>query len=188
MTTADLERAIVSTSAMLAKVDPDQLDAATPCASWKIRDIVNHVVGGTHFFTMLLENGSIPAGTEMPDFASGDFKASYADGSKQVVAAFGNEGVMDKSFNMGFAEMPGPAVLSIATTDTFVHGWDLARSLGEPTDLDPELATKLLANARVAIPESFRGEDGKAAFGRIVDVPESAPAADQLAGFLGRQV
>jgi hypothetical protein len=34
----------------------------------------------------------------------------------------------------------------------------------------------------------MRGEEGKAFFGPRVDVPESAPAADQLAGFLGRRV
>jgi hypothetical protein len=60
--------------------------------------------------------------------------------------------------------------------------------MGEPTDLEPAIAAELLKNARLSIPEAFRGEDGKAAFGPIVDVPSSAPAADQLAGFLGRQV
>jgi uncharacterized protein (TIGR03086 family) len=105
-----------------------------------------------------------------------------------MVAAFGADGAMDKMMDFGFLKLPGHAAINIAMTDTFAHAWDLARSIGESTDLDPELAEKLLANAKVAIPESFRGEDGKAAFGAIVDVPPSAPYADQLAGFLGRQV
>ena len=49
-------------------------------------------------------------------------------------------------------------------------------------------AGQLLENARGFIPDAMRGADGQAPFGPRIDVPESAPAADQLAGFLGRQV
>jgi DNA-directed RNA polymerase specialized sigma24 family protein len=38
--------------------------------------------------------------------------------------------------------------MSLAATDQFTHGWDLARALGHPTDLDPELAGELLTRAR----------------------------------------
>jgi uncharacterized protein (TIGR03086 family) len=74
----------------------------------------------------------------------------------------------------------------IAASDAFTHGWDLARALGQSTDLDPELAAQLLGASM--IPDEFRGPDGQAPFGPKVDVPESAPAADRLAGVLGRQV
>ena len=75
-----------------------------------------------------------------------------------------------------------------ATTDTFTHGWDLARALGQSTDLAPDLAAGLLAGAKMAIPPSFRGEEGKAAFGAEQTAPDGACAADQLAAFLGRTV
>ena len=47
-----------------------------------------------------------------------------------------------------FAELPGGVYVNIATTDTFTHGWDLAKATGQSTDLDPELATQLLAFAQ----------------------------------------
>ncbi len=189
MTTADLKRAVDLTAAVMAKIGPDRLDSTTPCASWQVRDIINHVVGGTYFFTEIVKTGAPPSGgADLPDFAAGDFKAAYAEGSAQMIEAFSAEGAMDKMMDLGFMKLPGSAAINIATTDTFTHAWDLARSLGDSTDLEPDLAAKLLENAKVAIPESFRGEDGKSAFGAIVDVPESAPAADQLAGFLGRRV
>jgi uncharacterized protein (TIGR03086 family) len=173
----------------MAKIGPDQLDAPTPCVSWKVRDVINHVVGGTHFFTAIAETGSVPAGgDEPPDFASGDFNAAYAEGRARMLAAFGAPGAMDKEMDFGFMKVPGSAAINIAITDTFAHTWDLARALGETTDIEPELAAKLLDHAKVAIPDAFRGAEGKAAFGAIVDVPDSAPKADQLAGFLGRRV
>ena len=185
--TADLERVVGTAADMLAKVSPEQLDAATPCASWQVRDVINHVVNGSHLFAVIAETGEPPQ-EEGEDVASGDFTATYAAESKRMIAAFNADGAMDKMMNFGFAKMPGAAAVNIVMTDTFTHVWDLARAIGEPSDLDPELAAKLLDHAKGAIPDAFRGEDGKAAFGAIVDVPASAPAADQLAGFLGRQV
>jgi uncharacterized protein (TIGR03086 family) len=189
MDTADLDRATAAAAAVMAKLTPDQLDASTPCATWKVRDIINHVVGGTYFFTAIAETGAPPqgGGDEAPDFAAGDFNAAYAEGRAKMLAAFAGCSA-DTMMDFGFMKVPGPGALNIATTDTLAHVWDLARAIGEPTDVEPDLATRLLENAKVAIPESFRGEDGKAAFGPIVEVPASAPPADQLAGFLGRRV
>jgi len=50
------------------------------------------------------------------------------------------------------------------------------------------IAAQLLEGARAFIPDAFRGPEGAAPFGPKVDVPDDAPAADQLAGFLGRKV
>jgi hypothetical protein len=42
--------------------------------------------------------------------------------------------------------------------------------------------------ARAAIPDQFRGEDGKAPFGPAREAPTGATAADRLAAHLGREV
>ena len=69
-----------------------------------------------------------------------------------------------------FGELPGSVYVNIATVDTFAHGWDLAKATGQSTDLDPELAAKLLAFSQVALPDAFRGPDGEAPFGRQASV------------------
>ncbi|HEV2369633.1 MAG TPA: maleylpyruvate isomerase family mycothiol-dependent enzyme, partial [Acidimicrobiales bacterium] len=91
MSADNLEKAFASTTRVLASVKPDQLDDPTPCASWKVRDLVNHVVGGTYWFAAVAETGQAPSG-EAPDFAGEDFNAAYAEGAKQAVAAFRAEG------------------------------------------------------------------------------------------------
>jgi len=190
VTAENLERSFASTADVLARVKTDQLDDPTPCASWKVRDLINHVVGGTTFFAVAAETGTAPTGggDDAPDVAAGDYNAAFAEGSKRAVAAFRAEGAMEKTMALPFGELPGAVFVNIAATDAFAHGWDLARATGQDTNLDPDLAAALLANARNFLPDAMRGPDGQAPFGPRVDVPESAPPADQLAGFLGRRV
>ena len=129
-----------------------------------------------------------PPSPAAPDFAAGDFVASFDEGAAQAVAAFQTEGAMDRRVRLPFGELPGSQFLYLAATDTFVHGWDLAMATGQPTDLAPELAAQLLDGARNAIGDSMRGPDGAAPFGPEQKAPEGASNADQLAAFLGRTV
>jgi uncharacterized protein (TIGR03086 family) len=73
-------------------------------------------------------------------------------------------------------------------SDQFAHGWDLARALGNSTDLAPELAAELLDEAQAVVTPEMRGEDGRSAFGPEQVPPAGASAADRLAAFLGRAV
>src|SRR5262245_30796714 len=86
MSTAGLQQAIASTRGVLSQVQADQLKASTPCASWTVGDVINHVVGGQAFFAAAMR-GEQPAG-QPPDFAAGDFLASYDDATGACVAAF----------------------------------------------------------------------------------------------------
>ena len=87
-----------------------------------------------------------------------------------------------------FGELPGAVFMGIATNDVFTHGWDLARSTGQPTDLDPAMAADLHAQVKGFVTDELRGPDGDAPFGPEVAAPPSASAADKLAAFLGRTV
>src|SRR5262245_27110617 len=185
MTTEALEQAFASTRSVLANVKPDQLDATTPCESWDVRALVNHIVGGCHFFTEAVNTGTT-SGNDETDYTAGDMVASYDDGIKQAVAAFNEPGAQEKMLTLPFGTMPGAAFMGLATTDAFVHGWDLARATGQSTDLAPELAAQLLTNARMFIQPAFRGDDGVMPFGAEKEAPANATEADKLAAFLGR--
>jgi uncharacterized protein (TIGR03086 family) len=184
MTTEMLEQSIATTRGVLANVSKDQLGDATPCAQWKVSDVVNHLVGGQYFFEAGVL-GTPPAGEQ--DFAAGDFLAAFDDGAQRCVAAFSADGAMDKMLTLPFGQMPGSAFIGLATTDTFAHGWDLAKATGQDTDLEPELAAQLLVRAREMIQPAFRSEEGTV-FGPEQPAPASASNADQLAAFLGRKV
>ena len=129
--------------------------------------------------------GSTPA---EGDPASGDYVAAFEEATGDLLAAFHADGAADRLITLPFGEIPGAAVAGIIATDTFTHGWDLARATGQPTDLAPDLAAALLANAEQNIPDAFRGADGEALFGARQEAPADASNADRLAAFLGRDV
>ncbi len=189
MAAADtLERAYASICKVLANVKDDQLDDPTPCQSWDVRQVVNHIIGGAHWFAASTEAGEAPP-QDTADFAGGDRMKAFDDGVKKAVAAFNAPGAQEKIVKLPFGEFPGSIFMALATTDAFTHGWDLARATGQDAArLDPDLAQQLLVGAKARIPDAFRGPDSKAPFGPEVKVPDSAPASDQLAGFLGRNV
>ncbi len=186
MSTQPLEQTIATTRSVLTKVTPDQLAQPTPCESWDVAALINHIVGGQHFFVAGLA-GQRPSDDET-DFASGDFVAAFDEASAACLAGFQAEGVMEKSYKLPFGEMPGSAFMGLAITDTFQHAWDLAKATGQSTELAPELAEALLAQSKRSIQDSFRGPEGKAPFGPEQTAPAGAGPADQLAAFLGRSV
>ena len=112
MSTAPLQTAIAATRAQLAATTADQLDLQTPCESWKVRDLINHVIGAEHFF--LAGAAGTPPSNPGTDFASGDFVAAFDDAAGKVVAAFGVEGVMDKTLTTPLGPMPGAAFAGLA--------------------------------------------------------------------------
>ena len=150
--------------------------------------LVNHIVAGSYWFAASTNAGASPDDERGTDYADGDIVAAFDEGARQAVAAFSAPGAMEKMVKLPFGEFPGAAFCALATTDTFTHGWDLAKATGQSTDLAPALATELLTGARASIPDMFRGPDGAAPFGTQVEPPASATEADKLAAFLGRAV
>ena len=175
-----------STSSVLANVTPEQMSGSTPCASWSVLDVVNHVVGGSHYMAHAMETGQAPDG--YPEFDQADYLASYQQGAERSVLAFDAPGALDKDVVLPFGTMPGSAVLNLAALDTFTHGWDLAKATGQSTDLDPVLAANLLEVAKQTVPDGFRGDDGVMPFApAVLDAKPTCPA-DELAAFLGRDI
>jgi uncharacterized protein (TIGR03086 family) len=185
MTTEPIEQAIATTRAVLSGVKKEQLGDSSPCALWKVSDLINHIVGGQYFFEAVAR-GEAPAGGDT-DFSATDFVSAFDEGAKRCVDAFNAPGVMEKMLTAPWGQLPGAAFMGIATTDTFTHGWDLARATGQSTDLAPELAAQLLVSAKSFISPAFRSPEGTV-FGLEQEAPAGATNADRLAAFLGRRV
>lgn len=184
----DLQRAMIASRSVLASVRPDQMDDPTPCQSWRVRDLINHMIESPAFAAVVMETGDWKNHAGEPaDHAAGDYMAAYDAVMARSIRSFKADGALSKLVMLPFADLPGATYLSIATGDAFVHGWDLAKATGRSTDLDPELAEELIAAIRPLLPERMRGPDGQAPFGPEVAVPGDAPAADRLAGFVGRR-
>jgi uncharacterized protein (TIGR03086 family) len=184
MTATPLERAWNGSRAVVSNVTRDQFDARTPCQSWTVHDLLNHMIGVAYFY----EQGATTGTAQLSDrdYTDGDFLATYDEGIRRAVAAIPQ--CMARDVTLPFGTIPGAMWTGIVTTDAFIHGWDLATATSQPNDLDPELAAELLEGARLFLQPEFRGEDTVAPFGPEQDAPPGATNAAQLAAFLGRRV
>jgi len=72
-----LGKAFASTASVLDAMPPDTLDDPTPCASWDVRALIDHIVGTTEFCATTAETGLAPT-PQAHDYASGDFERRFA--------------------------------------------------------------------------------------------------------------
>jgi uncharacterized protein (TIGR03086 family) len=110
---------------------------------------------------------------------------AYAASADAMMAAFDEPGALGRMVTMPFGEMPAAGLAGFRFVDLVVHTWDLAKATGQDTNFAPDLCEAALAMSR----QRMAGMDRAAMpFKDEVAVPDDAPAADRLAGFLGRQV
>ena len=118
------------------------------------------------------------------DLVGDDPATAYAEASAAAVAAAAAGDALTRVHVTPLGEMPGPGLAGFTTLDILVHGWDLAKATGQPTDLDGRLAVHVLGFAAQALatPDSRAGRIGPA-----VPAAVDAPVTSRLAAFLGRQ-
>ena len=110
---------------------------------------------------------------------------AYAASVNAMMASFEEPGALGRMVTMLFGEMPVAGLAGFRFVDLIVHAWDLAKATEQDTDLAPDLCEAALAMSR----QRMTGMDrANMPFKDEVPVPGDAPAADRLAGFLGRQV
>jgi uncharacterized protein (TIGR03086 family) len=78
----------------------------------------------------------------------------------------------------------GTTIVHMRINELLIHGWDLARAIGQPAELPDDLAegALILWQTRLA----GRPRDGMP-FGVPEAIADEAPAIDRLAAFLGRK-
>lgn len=182
-----LQLACESTDGILANVSAVQLGLATPCDSWRVGDLIDHIVGAADFFADVAEHGAPPAEREWPSYADQDFAASFGASARRILTAFAAPGAMDRTMMLPTGPTAGSRCLEVVIGELFIHSWDLARATGQliPQPAREGVADWLLASRWPALCGKVRAADGSV-FAPAVDVPDDAPAVDRLAAFLGR--
>jgi len=186
MSTELLANAFASTRAVLERVTPDQLARQTPCRSWDVATLINHMIAAPRHAATAVSGGT--GAPEDADYAAGDYLAAYDESRERALEAFGAHGAMNTMVPMPFGEIPGSALVMIIAGDQFTHGWDLAKAIGQSTDLDHDLANTFFEFARAMLRPELRGHDGVMPFGPECEAPPDASPADRLAAFEGRTV
>ena len=185
MGTQDYETAIATFRQVLVGVAPEQITSATPCASFDVAQLIDHTIGTQHMVTDALQDK--PFNTTGVEVARSEQAAAFDRAAADAVAELRRDGALGKSVALPFGTFSGEKLMGLAALDTFQHAWDLAKATGQDTDLDADLAESLMGLAVAHMAHAPRGEE-PAPYGPEQTAPAGAPAADQLAAFLGRFV
>jgi uncharacterized protein (TIGR03086 family) len=186
-------RVAVSNSVSLVDtVRPADLGAPTPCAGWRLIDLLAHMTAQHRGFAAAARGfgGRADAwrAESVVDAVSADPSGTYADAVSDVMAAFADDTVLEASFALPEfgpgAVFPGAMAIGFHFIDYVVHGWDVAESLGVPYVLPDEVVDAALPLA-LLVPDGEERESPGAPFAHAVDGPV-ATNLDRLLRHLGR--
>ncbi|WP_322938169.1 TIGR03086 family metal-binding protein [Nocardioides bizhenqiangii] len=126
-------------------VGEDEWGAPTPCASWDVRKLVNHVAGEDLWTVPLLEGSTIE---DVGDRFDGDVLGDDPVDSARSAAGSAVTAVADllpqrDTVHLSYGEERADEYIWQLAADHLIHGWDLAVATGGDTRLDPELVAAL---------------------------------------------
>lgn len=171
----------------LREVQPDQWDLPTVCDDWTVRQLAQHMLGGSQMAVTLAEGGTREEAT-----AALDTPLDEADPVAAVEAVFAAESeayarpeVLEATLPHPAADLPGADVLGFRVTDRAVHTWDLARATDQDDTLDPELVEVVWSGVEPMIP--MLASIGIFGDGPSGDVGEDADLQTRVLDALGRR-
>ena len=186
--TAELAEALELSGRLVAGVEPDQWERATPCTEWNVRQLVDHLVVGQQLFARVLGGEpfeqAVAAVRAVDGSLRNDPAASYDASARELLAAFDDPGVLERLVRVPFGTVPGALALHLRIVECLVHGWDLATALGLP--FDPPAA---LVEREIAVTGPLLGQvpPERHVFAPSRPPAESAPPIERLVAMLGRE-
>ncbi|HZP27865.1 MAG TPA: TIGR03086 family metal-binding protein [Acidimicrobiia bacterium] len=177
-------RALESARRSIAGVDASQWDAPSACAGWDVRALVNHIVSGNLWVPELVGGKTIAeVGDRLDGDVLGDDPVAAYDGSAAAAAAaFRAPGAMDTPVAVSYGPVPGSVYCGHRFIDVLIHGWDVARSTGQDTTLDPALVEA----CREVVEPQLELLAGSGMFGTSRTVAPDADPQTRLLALLGR--
>jgi uncharacterized protein (TIGR03086 family) len=164
----------------LSALDPDQLDAPTPCLGWNVRDLIAHVTVEDLWTPPLLEGRTIE---QVGDAFDGDVLGddpvaafrSAAAGALSAVATVDLERIV----HLSFGDVPARVYLEQLFADHLIHSWDLARAIGA----DERLPEELVDGCRGWFDDQEAAYRQAGAIGARPDITVSDPQGQLLLAF-----
>jgi uncharacterized protein (TIGR03086 family) len=177
--------ALDATGRIVAAITADRWQAATPCAGWDVRALVNHLVSGNWWAAKLGTGATIE---QVGDRLDGDRlgcdpAAAYAASAKAASDVFHWPGALQAPCAVSYGPVAGSAYAGHRFIEVLIHGWDLAAATGQDRALDDDLAE---ACRKVTEPQIDMLQAG-GAFGEGMPVAPDASTQTRLLAMLGRR-
>jgi uncharacterized protein (TIGR03086 family) len=182
---SQLESILPTVSDVADQVRPTQFDDPTPCATFTVRDLFGHMIGGASQFAPQLRGQTPPASIDSSTLSDAERPAALRAALEDLLAAVKAPGALGQTVQLPFGPVPGEVLARFLTVDGMVHTWDIATATAQDYDPGDALADAVLATARDLIGPDMRDGD---TFAPETAVADTAPAIVRLAAFTGRSV
>jgi uncharacterized protein (TIGR03086 family) len=126
----------------------------TPCRSWTVFGLVNHVVASNRTYVLLLsgatrEEAVIAFCAEAMD---ADLVEAYSTAAQAVITGLRAPGALELTYPHPFQDMTGHELAGWRVVDDMLHAWDLARAIGADEHLPPDAVVAMWEVLEPVIP------------------------------------
>jgi uncharacterized protein (TIGR03086 family) len=176
-------------AALLDAITDSRLAGPTPCPGCSVGDMIAHLVGLTVAFRdaakkELGPTTDTPPGRAVPVLGA-DWRDVLPRQLDDLATAWRSPAAWQGGTRAGGVDMPGQVAGLVALNEVLIHGWDLARSTGQPYEPDEAGLRGSYALLSPAAGNAQLPSDGP--FGPPVEVPQDAPLLDRVIGLSGRR-
>ena len=196
---ATLARAAATTRAAIAAVRPEQMANPTPCGTYNVRQLLNHLLFAFDRAAVVGRNENPFVVAEEFEPADDDWVGEWDRISQAVEAAWADAAALSRPTVLPWAAESGALALRSYVSELSTHTWDLAQATGQQPEWDDEVLAISLDVMRQILPAEGRREMFEAIFATMpteergpypydeaVPVDPSAPLIDQLVAHVGR--
>jgi uncharacterized protein (TIGR03086 family) len=166
-TVIDLKPACTATSVLVRNVRDDQLDDATPCAEFTVRDLLAHL-------DQVVRAADAPAPLEK------GWRSTIPARLYSLANEWSDPAAWEGIGQLG---LPNAVWGRIVLTEMVVHGWDLARATGRPFELDDAPSLRVCLDH---VAEFVPNAPVPQLWGRPADGADGASLIDRIVAITGR--
>ncbi|WNI28321.1 TIGR03086 family metal-binding protein [Streptomyces sp. ITFR-6] len=182
----DLAPAARQIAGRLDAVDDTRLSAPTPCPGVTVSAPLAHIGGLAVAFRDAAHKELGPTTDTAPSVEemvlADDWRGTLPRALDEMVTAWRSPDAWQGMTRAGSVDLPGGTAGMVAHNELVLHGWDLARSTGQPFRAEkahPDSTLALLAELGDSPPAG-------SPFGPPVPVPQDAPLLDRAVARSGR--
>jgi uncharacterized protein (TIGR03086 family) len=181
-----LARAVDQTADLVAHAGDQQAHLPTPCRSWNVRTLIEHLIDDLDQFTKAAVGGSPDWSGPVPPTA-GQWGNAFRDRAPRLLAAWQEADDLTAIIQLPIGDLPAAFVVDQQIAEFAVHSWDLASATGQNYVPDPDISSHALQWASTALLPEYRGtEESGFAFGPEVAAADEQSASARLVAFFGR--
>jgi uncharacterized protein (TIGR03086 family) len=182
-------QAVRASVQVVSQASAADLARPTPCSDWTLGELLAHMTAQHNGFAAAAAGD----GADLVHWQTGapvaDPVGEYAAAAARVIAAFAAAGALAGEFVLPEISpklrFPAAEAIGFHLVDYVVHGWDVARALGQAYDLEPDVLAAALTIAQ-AVPDGDRRRRPGAAFAPRVATSSGGPLG-QIVALLGRR-